>query len=144
MKLYTALLSFILIQSISWFLEIKTLKMESNTAMIFKTLIYDSEKECQDSENDKKRLKNIKIIESSLKDQQNQGKLKDSPLFLINNKPFSYEDFKSRKDSIFILGEGEITQISIASPMAEKLIREKFDKPGEEGIMLIQILPDKK
>jgi len=135
MSLYTILITLLLTYSAN-----QTLcKVKLNNETKHEILSAKDEKQVQNSDDKKMRSENNKIIESNLKSQQELGNLKEAPLIFINRELLTYEEFTNRKDTMLILGKGKITEISIAKDTTEKMIRDKFNKPGNTGILILSI-----
>ncbi|WP_167619127.1 hypothetical protein [Maribellus sediminis] len=103
------------------------------------TIISDNLIKNQKSGNDDKRSENIKIIDTNLKNQQKIGSLKKDPLILINNTAFTFQEFESAKDTVAIIGKGDIKEISVAGGVLEKMVRDKYKKSGNSGVLMVTI-----
>ena len=93
----------------------------------------------QKTESNDKRSQNIKIIDTNLKSQQELGNLKEDPLIVINKMAFTYQEFISAKDTVAIIGKGDIKEISIANVVLEKMVRDKYKKSGNSGVLMVTI-----
>ena len=93
----------------------------------------------QKTESNDKRSQNIKIIDTNLKSQQELGNLKEDPLIVINKMVFTYQEFISAKDTVAIIGKGDIKEISIANVVLEKMVRDKYKKSGNSGVLMVTI-----
>jgi len=134
MKFYTLLVTLILIGTGKI-----TYGSERHPETISSSIISRNLAQVQNLEIDEKRSQNVKIIDENLKNLQKMGKLKEEPLIVINKMAFTYQEFKSAKDTIAILGKGDIKDISFASEVLEKMVRDKYKKPGDSGVIMVTI-----
>ena len=134
MKLYTLLITLIFIGSgeIAY-------SSKKQTKAILSSNISGNLIQVQKTESNDKRSQNIKIIDTNLKSQQELGNLKEDPLIVINKMAFTYQEFISAKDTVAIIGKGDIKEISIANVVLEKMIRDKYKKSGNSGVLMVSI-----
>nr|WP_319997339.1 hypothetical protein [uncultured Draconibacterium sp.] len=134
MKLYTLLITLIFIGSgeIAY-------SSKKQTKAILSSNISGNLIQVQKTESNDKRSQNIKIIDTNLKSQQELGNLKEDPLIVINKMAFTYQEFISAKDTVAIIGKGDIKEISIANVVLEKMVRDKYKKSGNSGVLMVTI-----
>ena len=107
------------------------------------TLSSNMETQTQYLDGENTRSENLKLIESILKDLQESGSLGEDPLILINEETFIYKEFVAGKDTISILGKGKVSEIGFYSKKCEQEIRKTHKKPGNTGILEVEISLDK-
>ena len=134
MKFYTLLVTLILIGSGKI-----THGSDRHPETISSSIISGNLTQVQNLESDDKRSQNVKLIDENLKNLQKMGKLKEEPLIVINKMAFTYKEFKSAKDTVAILGKGDIKDISFAAGVLEKMVRDKYKKSGNSGVLMVTI-----